>query len=299
MKLVKSAAAIAAMAAGMGGAAADADESLLGYVAGSETLPQGAWEITHATNLRVGKGSIGSYSAIDTETEAEYGLSDRFTVSGAIKTLSIDTDGIYIDAYIPGPNQFSARPSGLEVSGKYAFKRPALDGYGLAGKVSFDYGWLDPHSGQDKTILQVETKVLAQRYFLEGQMVLDGNLALEATYAKRAPIAGLPAGFEWPTNPEMEIEVTGGAGLAYRFAPNWFVGGQVVYQTEYETVVGQERWSIFAGPSLHYGGERWWATATWFPQLSGGGETYPGQTRNLHLIEKTEQEYNLKLGLNF
>jgi hypothetical protein len=35
------------------------------------------------------------------------------------------------------------------------------------------------------------------------------------------------------------------------------------------------------------------------PQLVGGGNPYPGQTYNQHLIEKTQQEIRLKIGLNF
>jgi hypothetical protein len=57
---------------------------------------------------------------------------------------------------------------------------------------------------------------------------------------------------------------------------------------------------VQAGPTLHYGGKRWWATLTWLPQLQGGGLDYEGQTdTDLHLIEKTKQEVRFKFGLNF
>ena len=82
--------------------------------------------------------------------------------------------------------------------------------------------------------------------------------------------------------------------------PNWYVALEAFYQTEFETAVGQERWSVFAGPSVHYGTRRWWATLTWVPQIAGGGEQYAGQTEtDLHLIEKTEQEFRFKFGVNF
>jgi hypothetical protein len=98
----------------------------------------------------------------------------------------------------------------------------------------------------------------------------------------------------------MEVELKAGTGVSYRFAPNWYASLEALYETEFETDVGQERWSVFAGPSLHYGGQRWWATLTWLPQLRGGGEQYAGQAdTNLHLIEKTRQEARLKLGFNF
>jgi hypothetical protein len=137
-----------------------------------------------------------------------------------------------------------------------------------------------------------------QKYFQQGRMIWAGNLGLKAGYEDRSPIANLPPDFDWPTTPEMEIELSASTGLTYRVAPNWFIGGETQWTAEYETEVGNERWSVFAGPTIHYGGKKLWATFTWFPQITGGGETYPGQTSHLHLIEKTKNEFRLKLGMN-
>ena len=165
---------------------------------------------------------------------------------------------------------------------------------------SLEQLWRDPHSGQEKDTTSTELFLLVQKYFMEGQMIWVNNFGLESTYARRAFISGLPAGFDWPTNPEMEIALKAGTGLSYRFIPRWFIGGEVLYETEYETVVGQERWSTFLGPSLHYAREVWWATVTWFPQLQGGGTVYTGQRdTRYHLIEKTMQEIRLKIGFDF
>jgi hypothetical protein len=95
----------------------------------------------------------------------------------------------------------------------------------------------------------------------------------------------------------MELEVMAGSGLTYRFAPRWFFGVEAVYETEFETEVGQERWSVFAGPNLHYGAPRWWATLSWLEQVDGGGELVFDDD-DLHLIEKTERELVFKLGVN-
>ena len=70
-----------------------------------------------------------------------------------------------------------------------------------------EYSWLDKHSGRDKDTVSADVDLLAQKYFLDAQLVWVGNLGFEATYADRAPIADLPAGFDWPTDPEMEIEL--------------------------------------------------------------------------------------------
>ncbi|MES2823817.1 MAG: DUF6662 family protein [Pseudomonadota bacterium] len=275
-----------------------ADENLFGYVKGSEVLPKDAVEFYQVVTQRSDKGT-GHYTAYNTTTELEYGVSDRFTVAGELKGQKINTSGILIDGYMPGDESYGLRFGGAEVSGKYNFLSPALDNFGLSGMVGLDYLTLDPHSGRDKDSISIALDLQMQKYFMEGQLVWVGNIGTEATRATRAPIDNLPEGFEWPTEMEVEIEFSAGTGLSYRFMPNWYVGVETVYETEYETGVAMERNSVFAGPTLHYGGEKYWLTLTWFEQIRGGGETYEGQPSGLHLIEKTEQEIRFKVGLNF
>ncbi len=281
-----------------------ADENLFGYVKGAETLPKGTLEFDQTFTHREDKGT-GDYSAWDSKTEIEYGVTDRLTAAAYLKMQSIDTSGLEINAYIPGDVDYSMKPSGVEAEFKYNFLSPAKDDFGLAGLISFSYDWLDKHSGLDKDQYSIETALTAQKYFMEGQMVWAGNVGVEATHAFRhklstSRISSLPTDYEWPNHPEMEIELAAGTGLTYRFAPNWFIGAETLYETEFETEVGQERWSWFAGPAFHYGGKDWWATVTWFKQIRGGGEQYDGQQDdNLHLIEKTKQELRIKFGIDF
>jgi len=275
-----------------------ADENLLGYVAGAEVIPQGGWELYNITTLRNDKDA-GSYRAFDNEIEVEYGVSDRFNVFGGVEFLSVETSGLSIDGYLPGNEDVGPELSGVELGGKLNLLRPAADNLGLSLRFALDYSWLDHHSGEDKNTASFEIDLIGQKYFLDGQLVWVGNLGLESTYADRKPIDDLPEGFDWPTDPEMELEIKTGTGLSYRFVPNWYAGAEAIYETEFETEVGQERWSVFAGPSLHYGSARWWATLTYFPQITGGGEVYIDQTADLHLVEKTEEEVRLKIGVNF
>jgi len=295
------------MTTGLGGAAALclfsgaalADESLFGYLRGAETLPKGATELVQTVTRRWDKGA-GSYTAYDSKTELEHGVTDRFTGAVYLLGQSVNTQGLLIDGYIPRDENSGLRLSGMEVSAKYNFLSPAKDDFGLAAYMSGAYSTLDPHSGQKKDKYTVETWLLAQKNFLDDQFVWVGNLGLESTYAKRKPIEGLPAGFDWPTGPEMEIGVLAGTGVSYRIAPKWFIGAEALYDTEFETEVGQERWSVQAGPNIHYGDKNWWFTLSWLPQLRGGGEKFAAQNdTNLHLIEKTKQEVRIKLGFNF
>ena len=274
-----------------------ADENLFGTVKGAETLPEGSWEAYQIVTDRRDKG-LGSYQSLTATTEVEYGVTNKFTVGAGIKALTVDTKGLLVDGYIPGDYKRDLSLAGFEASAKYNFLSPALHDIGLSGYWAFDYLSIDPHSGRDKDTLSLESSLLAQKYLLEGELILVGNFTMEGTYAKRGEINNLPDGFEWPTDPEMELEFKLGSGVSYRFAPNWFVGAEVQYETEFETEVGQERWSVFAGPNLHYASAKWWATLSWMPQLQGGGELVQ-EGDDLHLIEKTESEMHLKLGYNF
>jgi hypothetical protein len=287
-----------AVAGSLLSASSFADENLFGYVKGSEVLPKDAVEVYQIITQRSDKGT-GHYVAYNTQTEVEYGLTDKFTIAGEIKGQQIDTSGIQIDGYMPGANKYNLKFQGLELAGKYNFLSPALDNFGLSVSTAIDYKTLDMHSGQDKNSIDIAFDVQMQKYFMEGQLVWVANFGTEATRATRKPIANLPENFEWPTGMEVEIEFSAGTGLSYRFMPNWYFGLETVYETEYETEVAMERNSVFAGPSLHYGGEKFWLTLTWFDQVRGGGETYEGQPSGLHLIEKTKEEIRFKVGLNF
>ena len=276
-----------------------ADENLFGYVKGAEPLPKGSWEIYQSFTSRKDKG-VGTYEALDLKTEFEYGLTDNLAVETAIQMQSVKSEGILMDAYIPEDINTGIKTSGIELALKYNFLSPAKDDLGVSAYFSLDQGWSDSHSGQKKDTTSFEALLMLQKYFMEGQAIWATNFGIESTRAKRYAIDNLPSGFEWPTEPEMEIELKAATAFSYRFIPNWFVGGELSYESEYETEVDQERWSTFLGPNLHYGDEKWWATLTYFPQLEGGGPRYAGQTdTKFHLIEKTKQEIRFKIGLNF
>jgi len=275
-----------------------ADENLFGYVRGAETLPKGATEAYQWFTQRSDKGQ-GRYRALDAKTELEYGVTDRFQVSGELKAMAINTAGLKIDGYLPADNKFGLRYTGFGLEAKYDFLSPAKDDFGLSAISGFEYGSIDPHSGQKKREYELAASLQAQKYFLEGQLVWVGNLGMRAAREYRAAIAGL-SDDQWPTGGEDEILLTAGTGLSYRFAPGWSAAVELLRETEHETGVPVERSSLFLGPTLHWADQKWWGTLTYFKQLSGSGEKYDGQIdRNLHLIEKTKKELRLKIGYNF
>src|SRR5689334_1308972 len=98
-------------------AAALADENLFGYVRGAEVLPKGASEFYQWFTQRSDKGT-GTYRALDTKTEFEYGVTDRFQVSAELNGMALNTSGLVIDGYLPSDKKFGLRFRGVEVAMK-------------------------------------------------------------------------------------------------------------------------------------------------------------------------------------
>src|SRR5215467_7353088 len=132
-----------------------ADEGLFGYVKGAEPLPKGTFDAEQWFTWRGGKEQ-GSYNALDTKTEVEYGITDRFSASFAFFGLGINTSGLMIDAYLPGEKKYPWRPAGVEAAVKYNYLTPALDDIGLAQYTSLSYFWYDVNSGFRKNVYAFE-----------------------------------------------------------------------------------------------------------------------------------------------
>jgi hypothetical protein len=142
---------------------------------------------------------------------------------------SIYSRDISINAYIPEDIGYGlTAPSGLEIAAKYNFLSPAKDDVGFSSYFGIDRSWLDRHSGQKKDSTSVELEFLVQKYFFDGELIWVANVGMESTHAKRYSINGLPADYEWPSYPEMEIGLKGGLGLSYRFIPKWFLGCMIL-----------------------------------------------------------------------
>ena len=96
-----------------------------------------------------------------------------------------------------------------------------------------------------------------------------------------------------------ELALEGAAGIAYRFARNWFAGVEIHTRWEYPLFDFDnfEHHVFYAGPSIHYSQQNWWVTLTWNYQVYGKGIDEPadGQT----LPRETRQLFRLKVGFNF
>ncbi len=96
-----------------------------------------------------------------------------------------------------------------------------------------------------------------------------------------------------------EFSFESAGGVTYRFAPNWYAGLEAHFRAEYPLFDLNffEHRVTYAGPSIHYARERWWATLTWNYQVfgKGVGEPNTGQT----FAEEQRNLFRLKVGINF
>jgi hypothetical protein len=265
---------------------AQGDEQLFGFVRGAETLPAQRSELYQFITLREGK-SEGTYYGSDFETEYEYGFTNRFQASVSLEQHYFYNRGVNGDRdALDDKNAY--RFGGVEGSAKYRIFSPFKDPLGVALRVEGGYLLNDEVDGLKQHDRYVKPEIDLQKDFLDDRLICDLDLGVEWAWGKQ-PAEQYPK----------ELAFEGEAGVAYRFAPNWFAGVEIHSRWEYPMFdfYNFEHRVFYAGPSIHYSQKNWWATLTWNYQVYGKGIDEPadGQT----FAEETRQLFRLKVGFNF
>ena len=280
-----------------------AGENLFGYVTEADVLPKGALEGYVWMTHHEGKDSGTHYSADRMRMELEYGLSDQWHMAG------------YLNAYRHNYSNFVEHGSAVRADGKAGydsegfklggvqleFKRmflsPAKDDFGLSIYIEPGYFWIDPVTGENIEAYELETKLIVQKYWWDGQLVWAGNLTAEIETSRNKTDGSKLFGF----SPKATT------GLSYRFADGWYAGIEAHLDQDIDWTkekglpeVGPtvNHWDMWAGPTIHYGSKDWWATLTVFSQVSGS-PVDGAVNRNLHLVDHEMRETRLKIGYNF
>ena len=271
--------------------ASRADENLFGYTYGAETLPKGRWEVYNWATGRFSKGA-GTYRALDLAQEFEYGITDRWQASLYLTERAHKIRGAapVEDGVAEYPDRSSFEFQGAQLATKYMVFSPFKNRIGLALYGEAGYSRNFKISGQRQDEFFFEGKIILQKNFLDDTMVWSTNITGE--YELRR--------FDGESEYDSEIEFEVSTGLAYRIAPKWWLGVEVRMHSEFPNsdFRGWEHYAFFAGPTIHYGTEKWWATLTWLPQITGWPND-PARSNNLHLGEHERNEVRLKVGLNF
>jgi hypothetical protein len=262
-------------------APARADEQLFGRTRTAETLPDGKAELYQTLTLREGKDT-GSYYGWDSNTEFEYGVTDELSLSVDLIQHYFDVDG---NEELGSFSEYQF--GGVEIAAKYRVLSPFKDPIGLAFRLETGYLSHDDVGGFDQEEILVAPMVIIQKNFLDDTLITALNLGAEWAWGKQ------PA-----EEYNKEVSFDGALAIGYRFAPNWYAGVEGRIRSEYPLFdLGfHEHTVVFVGPALHYGTEKWWATASYGHQVWGKGVDEPsGHT----FAEEARNEFRLKIGFNF
>jgi hypothetical protein len=276
--------------------AALADENLLGYTMGAETIPLGTKEAyLHITNKQSKRR--GDYSMQAIRAEYEYGITNSLTGAVYLNAYRHDYNcGIGCAGPIDDPEiggtlnktQFS----GFSVELKKMLLSPYKDGLGVSLYGELTYDTVDSITGEKGSGYEVETKLIIQKPFMDGQLQWVNNIEFEAE--SFAPSS--QSGTEYAIAPRYRT------GVAYRFAPNWFIGAEGWVDAELLNPIGGnwefDHWDAFVGPSIHFGGEKYWVTATAVSQIGGSNEGEDNKVGQ-HLADHEKFEFKMKFGYNF
>ncbi|HTP84073.1 MAG TPA: DUF6662 family protein [Alphaproteobacteria bacterium] len=255
--------------------AARADEPVFGFIYTTDLLPQGQKEMEQWLTWRHQKAG-GTYDQLENRTEFSYGVSDRFQLSGYLnynwsRAFHNGPDGAttppeqFSDYNVAPDGKFNAtRFVGASVEGIYRVLSPYTDAVGLALL-------LEPTIGPN--FKELEARAIVQKNFLDDRLILAANLtwAPEIRDLPANPYAD-PDSTDAHANTNIETDLNWGIGASYRFAPNWSFGWE--FQNEREVnqwaIFSRKQWmgsAYYTGPTIHYGGETFFATFTAWEQL--------------------------------
>ena len=263
-----------------------ADENIFGYIYTADVLPKGKWEVEQWVTSRIGKES-GSFLGLDMRTEIERGLTDR--LSGA---LYLNYKYFYVHDAVssggPMENRNFMDVNGVSAEFKYQLYSAYKDPFGLTLYLEPGYGTLEAASGEHHQEYELEAKLILEKHWMEDALIGTFNYTVEPEWER-----SMGGDFE------VALKMEWTAGMAYRIAPRWYAGLETRVQTEFEEadLSESEFVAAFVGPSLHYGGDRWWATLTVLPQVWGWPDSHG--TGGLHLDDHERVEVRLKVGFNF
>jgi len=277
---------------------AQAEESMFGYVYTTDLLPKGAKEVEQWATWRHQKAG-GYFDQIDGRTEFEYGLADNLQVAFYANYVwsrayhngpfgeTTPPEPLVYDT--PGPDDHYSAKRFVGFSGEmiYRFWSPYTDPIGVAVYV-------EPTIGPQ--FRELEAKLILQKNFLDDRL----TLAFNYTYApewRHVQDEDNPARWKWDIETDMNL----GVAASYRFAPNWSAGFEFLNEREYTNSYNLAHMAndgYFFGPNIHYGGKKFFVTATFLEQLPWASEhsdTVPGAIVGRRIYDNDFEKYRLRI----
>jgi hypothetical protein len=120
---------------------------------------------------------------------------------------------------------------------------------------------------------EIETKVILQKNFIDDRLIFAFNATLAWEWRKlhadpQADQGSIEARNHW----DKETDVNFGLAGSYRFVPKWSLGAEIQNEHEWaglDPLKGGKKinQAWYAGPTIHYGGKKFFATFTALAQL--------------------------------
>jgi hypothetical protein len=286
------------------GFAASAAESMFAFVYTTDLLPQGGKEVEQWVTWRH-QGIGGYYNQLEGRTSFEYGLTDRLQVALYANyawtqayhngPFGATTPPEPFSDFVVGPDDRFSKARFIGVSGEaiYRILSPYTDPIGLAVYV-------EPTIGRN--FFELESRVILQKNFFDDLLTLAFNLTWAPEF-RYLPTDDDPTVSTWGLETDMNFSFA----ASYRFVENWSAGFEFLNEREFSNsfwFYHEANSAYYLGPTLHYGGERFFLTATalWqLPWASTHTDTVPGAlVHGLVLDNDFERfRFRLKAGYTF
>jgi hypothetical protein len=279
--------------------AAFAEESIFAFSYTTDLLPQGGKEIEQWVTWRHQKNS-GSFNMIEGRTELEYGVTDKFQAALYLNydwtqafhngPFGATTPPEQFSDFLVGPDDHFNKTRFVGVSGELIYRiwSPYTDPIGIAV-------YTEPTIGQN--FREVENKIILQKNFFDDLLTLAFNF----TYAPELRYV-TNDGINYAWQEETDINFTFGA--SYRFMENWAAGFEFTNEHEYNSYWfnHESNSGYYLGPTIHYGGEHFFATATalWqLPLASTHTDTVPGALVGGFIGDNDFERFRLRIKAGF
>ena len=244
-----------------------ADNRIFAYTYEPETEPKGDWELEQSITSRLTRNNaVGqeNYQQWQFRTEVEHGVTDCYTVG-----LYVNDDYEHFRDPASGKNTDVNRWSGISLENRYQLLDPVESPVGLTL-------YLEPtFDGQNA---ELEQKIIL------GQRHGEWKWAVNLSHAT-----------EWTgniNNYEGELELS--AGLARNLSERWTLGWEMRDHNELPMYQQWENTAIFAGPTLSYHRQKWWAAVSVMPQIYGWNQS-GNPDRNTRLELEGHERFNIRL----
>jgi hypothetical protein len=267
------------LGAGLAPTPARADEPLFGFVYTTDLLPKGEFEVEQWLTWRRQKAH-GSFNVWEHRTEFSYGATDDLQLSlyanySQTEARQNAVDGTttpaetFADHTVDDPDARMRSSHFIGISGEAVYRvlSPYVDPIGLAF-------YFEPTIG--RKLREFEEKIIVQKNFFDDRLVIAGNLTIaqELRRLNGDPTAD-PSEPESASHWDKETDLNFSLGATYRFASNWSLGAEFINEREFNRLIFWNgnyatNSAFYLGPTLHYGGERFFFTLTLLQQMPWG-----------------------------